>query len=153
NYLFSQRTTYAKEGWDYSQVADLIGAQAKPGDCLLVDNTVRWAPGPIRALLATRPAAFAPLSDIERAAPGPDYGHLWDGHIAVWLVLPRLDKCTTVWTISGRDKTLADHQSGRSLPPGRLLGHAPVYQFAGELGFRIVERWQFHRTQVVKLTH
>jgi mannosyltransferase len=152
NYLFSQRTTYAKEGWDYSQVADLISARAKPGDCLLVDNTVRWAPGPIRALLATRPAAFAPLADIERGARGPEHGHLWDGHVAVWLVLPRLDKCTTVWTISNRDKTLPNHQSGRSLPPGPLLGHAPVYQYAGELGFRIVERWQFHRAQVVKST-
>ncbi|MGH3635761.1 glycosyltransferase family 39 protein [Mycobacterium sp.] len=152
NYLFSQRTTYAKESWDYSQVADLISAHAKPGDCLLVDNTVGWKPGPIRALPATRPAAFAPLADIERAAPGPEYGHLWDGHIAVWLVLPRLGKCSTVWTISSRDKTLPDRQSGRSLPPGPLLGHAPVYQFEGELGFRIVERWQFHRTQVVEST-
>lgn len=152
NYLFSQRTTYAKESWDYSQVADLISAHAQPGDCLLVDNTVRWAPGPIRALLATRPAAFARLADIERGAPGPEFGHLWDGHVAVWLALPRLDKCTTVWTISSRDKTLPGRQTGRSLPPGPLLGHAPVYQFAGELGFRIVERWQFHRTQVVEST-
>ncbi|WP_343603169.1 hypothetical protein, partial [Mycobacterium sp.] len=45
-----------------------------------------------------------------------------------------------------------DHHSGRSLPPGPLLAHAPVYQFAGELGFRIVERWQFHRAQVVRST-
>lgn len=152
NYLFSQRTTYAKESWDYSQVADLISARATPGDCLLVDNTVGWKPGPIRALLATRSAAFAPLADIERGAPGPEHGHLWDGHVAVWLVLPRLDKCSTVWTISSRDHTLPDHQSGRSLSPGPLLGHAPVYQFEGELGFRIVERWQFHRSQVVKST-
>jgi mannosyltransferase len=152
NYLFTQRGLYAKEGWDYSQVADLIGTHAKPGDCLLVDNTVGWLPGPIRALLATRPAAFASLADIERGARGPEYGHLWDGHVAVWLVLPRLEKCATVWTISSRDKTLPDHQSGRSLPPGPLLGHAPVYQFAGELGFHIVERWQFHRAQVVELT-
>ena len=28
NYLFSQRTRYAKEGWDYSQVADVVAAQA-----------------------------------------------------------------------------------------------------------------------------
>lgn len=158
NYLFSQRTRYAKEGWDYSQVADVVAAHAAPGDCLLVDNTVRWAPGPIRALVATRPAAFRPLADIERGAPGRERGRLWDGHLAVWLVLPRLNKCSTVWTISGRDPTLPDHDSGpdhhsgRSLPPGPLLAHAPVYQFAGELGFRIVERWQFHRAQVVRST-
>jgi mannosyltransferase len=152
NYLFTQRGPYAKEGWDYSQVADVISAHAKPGDCLLVDNTVGWLPGPIRALLATRPAAFAPLADIGRGDQGPEHGHLWDGHVAIWLVLPRLDKCTTVWAISSRDTTLPDHQSGRSLPPGPLLGHAPVYQFSGELGFRIVQRWQFHRAQVVEMT-
>ena len=152
NYLFSQRTTYAKEGWDYSQVADLIAAHATPGDCLLVDNTVYWAPGPIRALLATRPAAFAPLIDIGRGPRAADRGTLWDGHVAVWLVTDRLNKCATVWTISNHDKTLPDHQSGRVLPPGRVLRRAPAYQFAGELGFRIVERWQFHRSQVIEST-
>jgi mannosyltransferase len=152
NYLFSQRGPFAKESWDYSQVADVISAHAASGDCLLVDNTVRWKPGPIRALVATRPAAFRRLADVERGARGPEHGTLWDGHVAVWLVLPRLNKCSTVWTISSRDKTLPNHQSGQSLPPGPLLGHAPAYQFAGELGFRIVERWQFHRVQVVKST-
>lgn len=152
NYVWTQRGPYPKEGWDYSKVADVISAHAAPGDCLLVDNTVRWAPGPIRALLATRPAAFRPLVDVGRGARGPERGTLWDGHVAVWLVLARLNRCSTVWTISSRDKTLPDHQSGQSLPPGPLLGHAPAYQFAGELGFRIVERWQFHRAQVTKST-
>ncbi len=150
DYLFSQRTRYAKEGWDYSDVANVVAAHAAKGDCLLIDNTVFWAPGPIRALVATRPAAFRPLVDVGRGARAADRATLWDGHVAVWLVTAQLDKCGTVWTISGRDKTLPGHQSGRSLAPGRVLGHAPAYQFAGELGFRIVERWQFHRTQVVK---
>ncbi len=150
NYLFSQRTRYAKEGWDYSQVADVVAAHALPGDCLLIDNTVFWAPGPIRALVATRPAAFRPLIDVGRGARAADRGWLWDGNVAVWLVTRQLDKCATVWTISGHDKALPNHQSGRSLAPGHVLGHTPAYQFAGELGFRIVERWQFHRAQVVK---
>jgi mannosyltransferase len=150
NYLFSQRTRYAKEGWDYSEVADVVAAHAMPGDCLLIDNTVFWAPGPIRALVATRPAAFRPLIDVGRGARAVDRGALWDGHVAVWLVTAQLDKCGTIWTISGHDTTLPNHQVGRSLVPGRVLGHAPAYQFAGELGFRIVERWQFHRAQVVK---
>jgi len=46
NYILSQRQRYAKEGWDYSDVADVITVQASPGDCLLVDNTVGWLPGP-----------------------------------------------------------------------------------------------------------
>ena len=152
NYLFSQRTRYAKEGWDYSQVADVIATHAAPGDCLLIDNTVFWAPGPIRALPATRPAAFRSLVDVGRGARAAEHGTLWDGQVAVWLVTKKLDKCSTVWSISSRDKTLPNHQSGRSLAPGPLLGRTPTYRFAGELGFRIVERWQFHRAQVVKST-
>jgi mannosyltransferase len=150
NYLLSQRQPYAKEGWDYSQVADAISEHAAAGDCLLVDNTVRWLPGPVRALIGTRPAAFRPLVDVGRGASGAEHGTLWDGHVAVWLVKGRLKKCTTVWTITTHDTTLPAHQRGTSLPPGRVLGRAPVYLTPRQLGFHIVERWQFHRTQVIK---
>jgi mannosyltransferase len=70
----------------------------------------------------------------------------------VWLVQDQLNKCTTVWTISTHDTTLPDHQNGKILPPGRLLARAPAYLTPKQLGFHIVERWQFHRTQVVKST-
>lgn len=152
NYLFTQRWPYAKEGWDYSQAADLISSHAAPGDCLLVDNTVPWRPGPIRALVATRPAAFRSLLDVGRGVYGPKVGSLWDGHVAVWLVTAKINKCTTIWTITDKDKSLPDHQSGNSLPPGTAFGRAPAYRFPGYLGFHIVERWQFHYSQVVKST-
>jgi mannosyltransferase len=150
NYVLSQRQRYAKEGWDYSDVADVISAHAAPGDCLLVDNTVGWLPGPIRALLAARPAAFRPLNDVGRGVPAPKRETLWDGHVAVWLVVGRLYQCSTLWTISTHDTTLPNHQSGKSLRPGRALGRAPAYLTPRLVGFRIVERWQFHRTQVIK---
>jgi mannosyltransferase len=152
NYLFTQRGPYAKEGWDYSQVADVIGSHASPGDCLLVDNTVVWKPGPIRALLATRPAAFRSVIDVERGFYGPKVGALWDGHVAVWLTTAKINKCPTLWTITNRDKSLPEHQAGPSLPPGPVFGRAPAYQFPSYLRFRIVERWQFHYSQVVKST-
>ncbi|OBH37910.1 hypothetical protein A5692_09605 [Mycobacterium sp. E342] len=152
NYLFIQRWPYAKEGWDYSQVADLIGSHAAPGDCLMVDNTVPWRPGPIRALLATRPAAFRSLIDVERGAYGPKVGSLWDGHVAVWLTTAKINKCPAIWTITNKETSLPDHQSGPSLPPGPAFGRAPAYRFPSYLGFRIVERWQFHYSQVVKST-
>ncbi|MEB3981880.1 hypothetical protein OQ968_11445 [Mycobacterium sp. 663a-19] len=154
NYLFTQRWPYAKEGWDYSQVADLIGSHAAPGDCLIADNTVPWRPGPIRALLATRPAAFKSVIDVERGVYGPKVGSLWDGHVAVWLTTAKINKCSTIWTITDRDKSLPDHQAGQSgqaLPPG-AFGRTPAYRFPSYLGFRIVERWQFHYSQVVKST-
>jgi mannosyltransferase len=152
NYLVTQRGPYAKEGWDYSQVADLISTHAAPGDCLMVDNTVPWRPGPVRALLAARPAAYRSLIDVERGYYGPKVGALWDGHVAVWLTTAKINKCSTVWTITDRDKSLPDHQTGHSLPPGKAFGRAPAYVFPSYLGFRIVERWQFHYSQVVKST-
>ncbi|WP_086085308.1 MULTISPECIES: mannosyltransferase [Mycobacterium] len=152
NYFFTQRGPYAKEGWDYSQVADVISAHAAPGDCLLVDNTVPWKPGPVRALLAIRPAAFRSLIDVERGAYGPKVGTLWDGHVAVWLTTEKINKCSTLWTISNRDNALPDHEVGPALSPGTAFGKTPVYLFPHYLGFHIVERWQFHYSQVIKST-
>jgi mannosyltransferase len=90
------------------------------------------------------------LVDVGRGPRAPERGTLWDGHVAVWLVVGRLYKCTTLWTISTHDTSLPDHQSGVSLPPGRVLGRAPAYLTPKLVGFRIVERWQLHRTQVIK---
>ncbi len=151
DYYFTQRGPYAKEEWDYSQVADLISSHASPGDCLMVDNTAPWKPGPIRALLAARPAAYRSLIDVGRGAYGPKVGWLWDGHVAVWLVTAKINKCPAIWTITSKDKSLPDHQTGQPLPPG-AFGRAPAYRFPGYLGFHIVERWQFHFSQVVKST-
>jgi mannosyltransferase len=154
-YLFTQRWPYSKEGWDYSQVADVISAHAAPGDCLLVDNTVPWKPGPVRALLAARPLAYRTLIDVGRGAYGPKVGALWDGHVAVWLVTEKINKCKTLWTVTDHDTSLPDHQTGQAgqaLSPGSAFGRAPAYRFPSYLGFHIVERWQFHYSQVVKST-
>ena len=88
-----------------------------PGTAYWSTTRCGWLPGPIRALLAARPAAYRPLVDVGRGVPAPERGTLWDGHLAVWLVTGRLYKCTTVWTISTHDTTLPAHQSGTSLPP------------------------------------
>ncbi|COV53203.1 transmembrane protein [Mycobacterium tuberculosis] len=77
---------------------------------------------------------------------------MWDGHVAVWLTTAKIDKCPTLWTIANRDKSLPDHQVGEMLSPGTGFGRTPVYRFPSYLGFRIVERWQFHYSQVVKST-
>lgn len=152
NYVVTQRDRYAKEGWDYSLVADAVETHAAPGDCLLVDNTTGWAPGPIRALPAGRPGAFAGLVDPGRGPRGPALGRLWDGHIAVWAQADRFDTCTTIWTITAHDPTLPAHQAGAALSPGPRFGRTPDGQVLHRLGFRVVERWQFTFAQVVKST-
>ena len=150
NYVVTQRDRHAKEGWDYSEVADVIDAHAGDGDCLVVDNTAGWKPGPIRALPAARPKAFHGLADPGRGPPGAAMGRLWDGHVAVWAVADRLDRCTVIWAITNHDPALPIHQAGAGLPPGSVFARTPAGQVLHRLGFHPVERWQFSFSQVIR---
>jgi len=152
NYLLVQRGPYAKEGMDYSQVADVITAYAAPGDCLVMDNTANWLPGPIRPLTAARPAAYEKLVDPGRGRRGPERNRLWDAHLGIWGVADQIRRCTVLWTVSERDTTVPDRQSGPGLDPGPRLRDAPAYLVPERLGFHIVERWQFNFAQITKST-
>jgi mannosyltransferase len=152
NYLLHQRGPYAKEGMDFSQVADVVTAHAAPGDCLILDNTTTWKPGPIRSLTAARPAAYAKLVDPGRGLTARQRNRLWDAHLGIWGVADKVRHCTVLWTVSDRDPTVPDRQSGPALDPGPRLKRAPAYQVPHGMGFHIVERWQFSFAQVVKST-
>ncbi|MEB3024095.1 glycosyltransferase family 39 protein [[Mycobacterium] crassicus] len=153
NYVVGQRDRYTKEkGWDYSAVADVIDTHARAGDCLLIDNTTRWLPGPIRALPAGRPAAFAKLIDPGLGPHRQKLGRLWDGHLAVWALTDQLNRCPTIWTITDHDHSLPAHQLAAMLPPGSRFARTPDGRVLHELGFHVVERWQFTFSQVIKST-
>jgi mannosyltransferase len=152
NYLVKQRGPFAKEGMDFSQVADLITERAAPGDCLVLDNTVTWLPGPVRPLTAARPAAYEKLIDPGRGRRAADRNRLWDAHIAIWAVADQVRRCTVLWTVSDRDTTLPDHEAAQPLDPGPRLSGAPAYQVPQRLGFHVVERWQFSFAQVTRST-
>jgi mannosyltransferase len=150
NYLLEQRGPYAKDGMDFSQVADIITAQASPGDCLILDNTTTWKPGPIRPLTAARPAAYEKLVDPGRGMRAPQRNRLWDAHLGIWGVADRVRQCTVLWTVSERDPAVPERESGQGLDPGPRLKRAPAYQVPQGLGFHIVERWQFSFAQVLR---
>jgi mannosyltransferase len=152
NYVMVQRGPYAKEGMDFSQVADVISAHSSPGDCLIFDNTTSWKPGPIRPLTAARPAAYADLVDPGRGTPARQRNRLWDAHLGIWGVADQVRRCTVLWTVSERDPSMPSRQSGAALEPGPRLGRAPAYRVPESMGFHIVERWQFNFAQVVKST-
>jgi len=119
---------------DFSQIADLVSERAAPGDCLILDNTIMWLPGPIRALTAARPEAFAKLVDPGRGTRAADRNRLWDAHIAIWAVTDEVRHCTVLWTVSDRDRTLPDHDAApdddaaRPLDPGPRMRRATAYQ-------------------------
>ena len=152
NYALSQRGPYKREGMDFSQIADVVTYHAKPGDCLLLDNTTSWKPGPIRPLLAARPDAYRKLVDLGRGRPAVSSGRLWDGFLTVFAVQDRLSRCTVLWTVSERDRTLPAHDEGTGLAPGPRLGSVPVYQLPSKMGFHIIERWQFNFAQITEST-
>ena len=150
-YLF-QRGPYAKAYMDYSAVADVIDRNAAAGDCLVLDNSTTWAPGPIRPLTAARPAVYQKLRDYGRGLTAVERNRLWDGHIAIWAWADKMPACRALWTVTERDPSLPDHQRGPALPPGPRLGRAMAYQVPSRFGFQVVERWQFSFAQVTKST-
>ena len=150
NYLLAQRNPYAKYGMDYSQVADLITARAAPGDCLLVNDTVTFMPAPMRPLLAARPDAYRKLIDLTIWQRATDRNDVFDTNLIPEVVAQPLSHCTVVWIITQSDQSRPSHEQGAALPPGERYGATPAFAVPRDLGFRLVERWQFNLVQVLK---
>jgi mannosyltransferase len=150
NYVLAQRNPYAKYGMDYSQVADLITAKAAPGDCLLVNDTVTFMPAPMRPLMAARPDAYRKLVDLTLWQRATDRNDVFDTNLIPEVVAKPLSQCGVVWIITQADKSMPVHQQGSALPPGPLYGATPAFAVPRDLGFRLVERWQFNLVQVIK---
>jgi mannosyltransferase len=150
NYVLAQRNPYAKYGMDYSQVADLITAKATPGDCLLVNDTVTFMPAPMRPLMAARPDAYRKLVDLTLWQRATDRNDVFDTNLIPEVVAKPLRQCRVVWIITQADKSMPAYQQGSALPPGPLYGVTPAFAVPHDLGFRLVERWQFNLVQVIK---
>lgn len=150
NYVRVQRHPYAKYGMDYSQVADLITAKAAPGDCLLVNDTVTFMPAPMRPLMAARPDAYRKLVDLTLWQRATDRNDVFDTNLIPEVVAKPLNNCGIVWIITQSDDSQPAHEQGPALPPGPRYGVTPAFAVPHDLGFRLVERWQFNLVQVLK---
>jgi mannosyltransferase len=150
NYAFAQRNPYAKYGMDYSQVADLVTAKAAPGDCLLVNDTVTFMPAPMRPLLAARPNAYRKLVDLTLWQRATDRNDVFDTNLIPEVVAKPLNRCGVVWIITQADRSMPAQQQGPALAPGPLYGATPAFAVPHDLGFRLVQRWQFNLVQVIK---
>jgi mannosyltransferase len=160
NYLRAQRNPYAKYGMDYSQVADLISAKAATGDCLLVNDAVTFMPAPMRPLMAARPDAYRKLIDLTLWQRATDRTDVFDTNLIPEVVTTPLSHCRIVWIITQADETRPAHEQASmfppsplaTVPPGQRFGETPAFSVPHDLGFRLVERWQFNLVQVVKAT-
>ncbi len=152
NYLLTQRSPYAKYDMDYSQVADLIAAKAAPGDCLLVNDTVTFMPAPMRPLLAARPDAYRKLADISLWQRATDRNDVFDTNLIPEASAGPLGVCRVVWIITQADPAMPAHEQNPLMPPGPLFGGTPAFAVPRDLGYRLLERWQFNLVQVIKAT-
>jgi mannosyltransferase len=150
NYLLVQRSPYAKYGMDYSQVADLIAAEGAPGDCLMVNDTVTFMPAPMRPLLAARPDAYRKVIDISLWQRATDRDDVFDTNLIPEASAGPLSVCRVVWIITQADTSRPAHEQGPALPPGPQFGGTPAFSVPRDLGYRLLERWQFNLVQVIK---
>jgi mannosyltransferase len=150
NYLLVQRSPYAKYGMDYSEVADLITSKAAPGDCLLVNDTVTFQPAPMRPLMAARPDAYRKLIDLSLWQRATDRNEVFDTNLIPEATAGPLSDCHIVWIITQADESRPAHEQASMLPPGPQFGNTPAFSVPRELGFRLLERWQFNLVQVIK---
>lgn len=148
NYV-AQRGPYAKYGMDYSRVADIIAAHARPGDCLNIDTSASSTV--VAPLKAARPAAYAHLRDFGQDKSAVQLEALFETRQPITAWADKLSSCAVVWTITEHDPSLPAHRQDRSLTPGPRLGSTAAYRVPAEQGFRVVEQWQLNVTQVAKL--
>ena len=154
NYLLVQRSPYAKYGMDYSQVADLIAANAKgePGECLMVNDTVTFMPAPMRPLLAARPDAYRNVVDISLWQKATDRNDVFDTNLIPEASAGPLSVCRVVWIITQADPSRPAHEQNPAMEPGPLFGGTPAFAVTRDPGYRLLERWQFNLVQVIKAT-
>jgi mannosyltransferase len=152
NYVRAQHNPYAKYGMDYSQVANLIAAKTATGDCLLVNDTVSFMPAPMRPLLAARPDTYRNLIDLTLWQRATDLNDVFDTNLIPDVVARPLSHCHVAWIITQADETRPAHEQAAILPPGQRFGETPAFAVPHDLGFRLVERWQFNLVQVIKAT-
>jgi len=150
NHLAVQRGPYAKYGMDYSQVADLITAKATPGDCLLVNDTVTFHPAPMRPLMAARPDAYRKLVDLSLWQRATDHNAIFDTNLIPQASMVPMEHCGDLWIITQADDAAPGHEEGLALLPGPRFGNSYAFAATHDLGFRLVERWQFNLVQVFK---
>lgn len=151
-----QRTTYAKpSGMDYSEVADYMADNARPGDCVVFTEKSSWTPTSARLAANVRPTAFAGLQDPGMGKSAVAMGWLWDKQLPIAAVANKLGSCSVLWYIGDVERS----EPATIRHTSNEVWHLPPYHFAtskdyAELtkaGFTVERSEQFNLSQVVRL--
>jgi mannosyltransferase len=133
-----QRGEFAKnDGSDWRQAAAVIQAEARPGDAIVFDESIRPSRKP-RLALHLYPAAFSGLNDVTLERPFDTTGSLWDETVPLESVTDALAGTGTVWLVQYLGST--GQEAGTEL---RTLQR---------LGYTVASSTRITRTTITELT-
>ena len=131
----AQRTPFAKNDSDWSQIADTIKANSEPGEGILFDEGTRPSRAP-RLALRTYPSSFTGLTDIALKAPWYDTTNWHDSVYPSSAIAARIGSMKTLWLVEYRlPGTVADTYDRSILT---------------SLGFVIIAEYPQHSSVVLK---
>ena len=133
----AQRTPFAKNNSDWSQIADTIRANSEPDEGILFDEGTRPSRAP-RLALRTYPSSFTGLTDIALKAPWYDTTNWHDSVYPSSAIAARIGSIKTLWLVEYRLPGTAAATYDRSI--------------LTSLGFVIVAEYPQHSSVVLELT-
>jgi mannosyltransferase len=132
-----QRTPFAKNDSDWSQVAGIVGSRAAAGDAVVFDDATRPSLR-LRLAMHSYPRAFQGLTDITLDTPYAQNTWWWDKTFKVKTVADRFAGVDRVW--------LLEYQPAGQAPDTYGLADLRA------LGFDVTASYPAHRSVVYELT-
>ena len=133
-----QRSEFGKNyGSDLRQAAEVLRANARPGDAVVFDESVRPSRKP-RLALHVYPAAFEGLRDVTLAVPFDVRNELWDVTLPLDQVTDRLADTDRVWVLQNRGS--GENRRGDNIATLQ------------NLGYTVTESTMLNRTIIIEMT-
>ena len=133
-----QRSEFGKNyGSDLRQAAEVVRANARPGDAVVFDESVRPSRKP-RLALHVYPAAFEGLRDVTLAVPFDVRNELWDVTLPLDQVTDRLADTDRVWVLQNRGS--GENRRGDNIATLQ------------NLGYTVTESTMLNRTIIIEMT-
>jgi mannosyltransferase len=104
----------------------------------------------MRPLMAARPDAYRKLVDVSLWQRAADHGAIFDTNLIPEASVGPLEHCSDLWIITQADNLTPQHEEASALPPGPQFGYTPAFAVSAQMGFRLLERWQFNLVQVIR---
>lgn len=152
----ADRSPYGRlGGTDFSEAADYVGDNARPGDCVAFSSQPTWSPVSQRVVLRAKPDDFVGLRDVGPSVDAIRADSLWDGDKPVTAYRRFAESCTVMWVITDKDRdrgyvTYPGATAYWVFSPNHFTS-TPLYQQLSASGLHVVRQTPFNNSQVVEM--